>query len=555
MATASNSKFKGNMSKLEEIAKSKNLPIVDTVQVIRLLENDILLDLYRLDPTGPQWSKEEKTFNLDLNAKIRAVYKEMYNTEFTEDLLIHKNAPFCLNGAPGQGKTTAYEVAARNIAKRLSLNFVRDVTENHVPSLNDFLFVVQDSAGKTSVLEYALPRAVAVKERGVNGEEEENYYLKSALNWRFMCLNKSAGGILLFDDAPNASINVQNSFLQVAINKSFGGMKLRNAHIGFTGNMGAADGTYTNDFGSALRNRTVNVFVRDTVENFTLRGHMKFQTDCYDMGLLNYLQRNPDDLSSLPEQGSAAGFNSPRSWDDFVAKMIITLKRHGGKGVGEEACMDDLRIFAPSMLGDVVGAKVIAYYNSLLLGADPIAKEAITTGNLPEEKFTEKYGNGGTEDAVTFGYQYANACADYTTNMIRLKVDEFEKDNKNSTDEEFDLVIEGVLKEACLRFGKATERLLENEFSYGLNHLMSKIASSIPRMGRMSNDGPRLERTYPRIMSKVLCNMPDISPERQDLIIGTLSQSNKHRKEVMREDIGYASEAQEKTRSRTRTRS
>lgn len=546
---ATNSKIKGNMSKLEEIARSKGLPIVDTDQVIRLLENDILLDMYRLDPTGPMWSDEEKSHNLALNAKIKSVYKEMYNTEFSEDLLIHKNAPFCLNGAPGQGKTTSYEVAARNICKRLGLNFVRDVTENYVPSLNDFLFVVQDSAGKTSVLEYALPRAVAVKERGVNGEEEENYYLKSALNWRFMCLNKASGGILLFDDAPNASINVQNSFLQVAINKSFGGMKLRNAHIGFTGNMGAADGTYTNDFGSALRNRTVNLFVRDTVENFTYRGHVKFQTDCYDMGLLNYLQRNPDDLSSLPEQGSAAGFNSPRSWDDFVAKMIISLKRHGGKGVGEEACMEDLRIFAPSMLGNVVGQKVVAYYNALLLGADPIAKEAITTGKLDEKRFHEKYGTGGTEDSVTFGYQFANACADYTTNFIRHKVDEFDKKNPNSSTEEFDKAVEEILKDACTRMGNATEKLLENEFAYGLTHLMSKIASSIPRMGRMSNDGPRLERSYPRMMSKVLTNMPNVTPERQDLIIATLCGS------VRREVLIQDTEQQEQKKVRTRTRS
>lgn len=546
------SKIVGNMSMLESVAKGKNLPIVDTEQIIRFLENDILLDLYRKDPTGNQWTEEEKKFNLELNTKIRQVYQDMYNTEFTEELLINKNAPFCLNGAPGQGKTTAYVVAAENISKRLGLRMIRDVTEDYVPQMNDFLFVVQDSAGKTSVLEYALPRAVVVKEKNAQGVEEENYYLKSALNWRFMCLNKAAGGILLFDDAANASINVQNSFLQVAINKSFGGMKLRNAHIGFTSNLGAADGTYTNDFGSALRNRVVNVFVRDTVDNFIRRGHMLYQTDCYDMGLLNYLRRNPDDLSSLPEQGSAAGFNSPRAWDDFIAKMIITLKRHGGRGVGEEACFEDLRLLAPSMLGPTVGPKVVAYYRSLLLGADPIAKDAITKGELNKEAFEKKYGGGGTEESVTFGYQFANASADYTTSLIRKKMTEFDKANPNATDEAYDAHVKTVLDDACKRMGTACEFLLENEFAYGLTHLKSKIAANIPRMGRMTNDGPRLERNFARMMSTVFCTMPNMTRERQDLIISTLSESSLLRKKAMESTTG---DSQVQTKVRTRSRS
>ena len=55
------------------------------------------------------------------------------------------------------------------------------------------------------------------------------------------------------------------------------------------------------------------------------------------LGLINYLARNNDDRSSLPKNGSSAGFNSPRSWDDFISKFINTVIRHGGRGKGEEA--------------------------------------------------------------------------------------------------------------------------------------------------------------------------------------------------------------------------
>lgn len=539
---------KGNMNAIEELANSLDLPIVDTEEVIAMLENDILIDLYRKDPSAKYYSDEDKKFNLDINRKIEQVYEQKYGVPFSKDLLRNHSAPFCLNGAPGQGKTTAYVVAAENVCNLLDLNFIRDVEESYVPSRKDFLFVVQDSAGKTSTLEYALPRAVTIKERNAQGVEEDNYYLKSALNWRFMCLNKAAGGVLLFDDAANASINVQNSFLQVAINKTFGGMKLHAAHIGFTGNLGAADGTYTNALGSAFRNRVVMLFVRDTVENFVKRAYKKYNTSMGDLGLINYLTRNNDDLSSLPKQGSSVGFNSPRSWDDFIAKYINVVTRYGGRGKGEEASMKELRVLAGSFLGPVVGKKVVSYYNSLMLGADPIAKQALYD-KLDEKKFESKYGTGGTQEAISFGYQYANACGDYATNMIREKIAELKKNGVDEKHEKYKEKVMEALKEVMTRFTKAVMPLIDNELSYGITHLKSKLAAGVEGFGKLSNEGPVLDAEYARQISFVLCAHSDVTQERRALIIKVISGAS-----MIQQQVSTGTEAP-RVRTRTRTAS
>lgn len=536
----------GNMSAIEELANSLDLPIVDTEEVIAMLEHDILIDLYRKNPDSAYYSEEDRAFNHQINKNIKAAYEKKYGVPFTEDLLRNHSAPFCLNGAPGQGKTTAYVVAAQNVCKELGLNFIRDVEESYVPSRKDFLFVVQDSAGKTSTLEYALPRAVTVTEKNAQGQDEENYYLKSALNWRFMCLNKAAGGVLLFDDAANASINVQNSFLQVAINKTFGGMKLHAAHIGFTGNLGAADGTYTNSLGSAFRNRVVMLFVRDTVDNFVKRAYAKYNTSIGDLGIINYLTRNTDDLSSLPKQGSSVGFNSPRSWDDFISKFINTVIRHGGRGRGEEASMKELRVLANSFLGPVVGKKVVSYYNSLMLGADPIAKEAIYD-KLNMDKFKAKYGTGGTAEAISFGYQYANACGDYTTNMVREKINELKK-TVQKTDPKYNEKVKEILTDVIGRFAKAIMPLIDNEVSYGLTHLKSKLAAGVEGFGKLSNDGATLDAEFSRQISFVICAHPDVNPERRKLIIKVISGANMIQQQVELGEGGGGA------RVRTRTR-
>lgn len=544
----------GNMKAIEDLANSLDLPIVDTEEVINMLMSDMLIDLYRKDPDSEYFSDEDKKFNHEMNRRVEAAYLQLYGVPFTKDVMRNHNAPFCLNGAPGQGKTTAYVVAAEKVCKLLGLNFIRDVEESYVPKREDFLFVVQDSAGKTSVLEYALPRAVTVKERNSRGVEEDQYYLKSALNWRFMCLNKAAGGVLLFDDAANASVNVQNSFLQVAINKTFGGMKLHNAHIGFTGNLGAADGTYTNSLGSAFRNRVVMLFVRDTVPNFVKRAYAKYNTSVGDLGLINYLNRNNDDLSSLPKSGSSAGFNSPRSWDDFIAKFINTVIKNGGRGKGEEASMKELRIFAGAFLGPVISKKVVAYYNSLMLGADPIAKDAMYDKfESVRDRFTSKYGSGGSSESISFGFQYANACGDYATNLVRDKVskikEKMEKEGSlNPT--EYKQAVQEALKEVMKKFANAIMPLIDNEISYALTHLKSKLAASgIEGMGKMGHDGPLLDSEYARTIAFVICENPEVNLERRNLVINVISSANMIQQNVKLGDNSGASRVRTRSRS------
>ena len=453
---------------IDELAKNVNLPNRTTKKVIELLKHDILLSLYRENPEVP--GDEEKTkFNKDLNKKVEEAWTEKYNKKF--DPKVHaknKSLSLFLMGPPEQGKTSAYIVAAKEVCADLGLRFVDHVSDDYVPKRNDFVMVVQECAGENSAITFGgIPKAEEI----IDANGNKRSVLKKAVNYRFTVFEHCAGGVLLFDDAANAAQVIQNVLLPVAQFGSFQGMKINNACIGFTGNLGSLDGTYTTDLSSALRTRVISMFVTDTVKDFANRAYEYYNDSLGDMGIINFLLRNEKDFSVLPDPGEKSGFACPRSWDNLIQSVRSVVERNGGRGKGESESLEEIHALAYSIVGPEIGQKLAGYYNSMIRGADPLARQFVLENKPDMEMLGKKYSNGASPEDISFGYQFATACGDYAVNYISESNDP-----------------EKALEEGIKRFGTAVLQLNDSEFSFALEHLKNKLSSYITDFSQPTKD-------------------------------------------------------------------
>ncbi len=492
---------------IDELSKSVNLPNKSTKKVIELLKHDILLSLYRKNPEVP--GDEEKTaFNLSVNKKIEDVWLERYSKKF--DAKVHaknKNLSLFLMGPPGQGKTASYIVAAKEVCADLGLRFVDHVSDDYVPQRNDFVMVVQECAGENSAITFGgIPKAEEIED--ANGKKIS--VLKKAVNYRFTVFDHCAGGVLLFDDAANAAQVIQNVLLPVAQFGSFQGMKINNACIGFTGNLGSLDGTYTTELSSALRTRVIPMFVTDTVKDFANRAYEYYNDSLGDMGIINFLYRNEKEFSVLPDPSEKSGFACPRSWDNLIQSVRSVVERNGGRGKGENESLEEIHSLAYSMVGPEIGQKLAGYFNSMIRGADPLAREFVLENKPDMEKLSKKYSNGASPEDISFGYQFATAAGDYAVNFIS------ENDNPDK-----------ALEEGIKRFGTAVLQLNDSEFSFSLEHLKNKLSAYITDFSQPTKDGRELKNDIRTRIAVAINDLPDCGPGKREILIKVITDYDK----------------------------
>ncbi len=516
---------------IDELAKSVNLPNRSTKKVIDLLKHDILLSLYRKNPEEPlqiaqavvanmfdedkkaamiKNAEEKVKFNLEINKKVAEVYKE--NNGNTFNPAVHsknKSLSLFLMGPPGQGKTASYIVAAKEVCADMGLRFVDHVSDDYVPQQKDFVMVIQECAGENSAITFGgIPKAEEYidPETGV-----KKSVLKKAVNYRFTVFDHCAGGVLLFDDAANAAQVIQNVLLPVAQFGSFQGMKINNACVGFTGNLGSLDGTYTTELSSALRTRVIPMFVTDTVKDFANRAYEYYNDSLGDMGIINFLFRNEKEFSVLPDPSEKSGFACPRSWDNLIQSIRSVVERKGGRGRGESESLDEIHSLAYAMVGPEIGQKLAGYFNSMIRGADPLARQFVLLNNPDMDTLRKKYSNGASPEDISFGYQFATACGDYAVNYIS------ESNDPNK-----------ALEEGVRRFGNAVLQLNDSEFSFALEHLKNKLAAYITDFSQPTKNGREL--TGPireRIAHAINDNNPDCGPGKCDILIKVITDFDK----------------------------
>lgn len=252
------------------------------------------------------------------------------------------------------------------------------------------------------------------------------------------------------------------------------------------------------------------MFVTDTVKDFANRAYEYYNDSLGDMGMINFLFRNEKDFSVLPDASEKSGFACPRSWDNLIQSIRSVVERNGGRGVGENNSLEEIHQLAYSIVGPEIGYKLAGYFNSMIQGADPLARKFVLLNNPDMDLLKKKYSNGSSSESISFGYQFAAACGDYAVNYI--------SESKNP---------EAALEEGMKRFGTAVLQLNDSEFSFALDHMKNKLSAYVTSFSQPTKDGRELSGPIRSKIAYAINGLPDCGPGKREVLIKVITDFDK----------------------------
>lgn len=392
------------MSAVQQAIKNAvktDLPQIPLEVMIETIKMDMLQKFYGRNP--------------DLDSKIEAMIAEINDGFFFKQRKVKSTM---LMGFPGHGKTTAFKVAAQQIAEGLGMRFLLNPAEDEKVGPNDFLFNSVEMSGEVSLSGVVgLP---LVRKAETEGDVS---YTGHAPTLRLALCKEAGLSVVLFDDALNASPSIQNILLAFAEEGRFRGLDLgEHTYVGLTGNLGAADGTYTSKPSAALRTRLKVCYVEDDVDNWVARSQIKHKSVAGDGGVSAFLKQNPD-LFHAPNPRGDAAYPCPRSWEAVASvgeRIGATLHhirlKHGA--VSEQVLDHQLRMMhteVSAFVGPEAATKLRAWVRSMQNDAMPLAQIFLEKGSFTKEQaaiFEQRYGQGKSAEQMEFGLQYAYALAE-----------------------------------------------------------------------------------------------------------------------------------------------
>lgn len=516
-------------AQLDQIATKLELPRAETNDLVHLIKKDILRSVYRYPSTTMENGKEVQVplspEELDLNRRCEALYAKWHDGQSFPNYR-RKIRATGLFGPPGHGKTTSFEVAAREVAEGLGMRFLSPEQLEHVPmehiDINTFVFVSQETAGVASALEFAgLPSSEEVA--GTNQK-----YMGRLFTLPLLKLMKAGAGVLLLDDFLNAQRQIQDVGLSLTDRRRYGQLNLQQTYFGVTGNLGSMDDTNASRASSALRNRVRLFLAHDTVENFIQRiqAAKDFRDDLGDGFVRMYLHRYPQMFSEMPRKGTQGAYTTPRSLRDFIDEARDCLHRHGGRKNAARA-REELFTIARATLGIEAANSYNAFLEAVLSKADPLAREIIQEGKMSTEEIRKSYSEGGfSAKEQGFAYQFALALVDYAVHKV---------------------IQDGKMDEAIKRFGEGIVILDGSVFSFAIEELQNKLAAQVDKVkgpdGKdlvvSSSTGAtdkrrELTTQATETIGQLILSTGKVSQEQRSTMISVLSEMSKFETRVAR---------------------
>lgn len=505
-------------NEIKQTALSLGLEEIDTHTAIDSIAQDILLKMYTYpSATHPELTAAEER----RNAMIRKVYTEWnHGAEWHDDP--DPVPSTMLLGPPGQGKTTAFREAAKKVAAAMQLKFVDNPSDDYRVTEEDFLFVSQEFSAENSKISLTgIPAKMTDEVDGIT-------YMTQLVNRRLASLRKAGGGLLLLDDFPNASPNIQNVGLSLTEEGRFQGLGLQGVYVGVTGNLGSVDGTHTGRLSTALRSRCQIYFTQDHLGNFLARERRKFRDDVGLAGIDGFLERYEQYFMVMPNTKQSGGFETSRTWSKTIIETRRAIHRNGGNA---QKALPEIRRKASSHIGLEAGQAFYTYMNSLMLNADPLAKEVITEGRLDREKLEERFKDGFSADQQHFAYQYAVALADYTVRKIVKDGASLEGlDLANPTKEAANQALLAEKMETAIgRFAMGVMPLNMDMFTFSLDNLKSKLANAIDEISiKHGPNGRQLTTEAKKAMVKIVARTKGFTVDHKEAMIESLTDADKY---------------------------
>lgn len=341
-----------------------------------------------------------------------------------------------LMGPAAQGKTTAFKVAAKWIAERLNMRLLINPSDAVDVGPNDLLLVSSEMSGEvhnTGTTGLPMIRRLAVQaqeemaaEQGLalpGGGGHGNEYTSYAPDRRLVQARSAGAAIVLFDDALNASPNIQNILLSLAEEGRYRGLDLGpRTYVGLTGNLGALDGSNVHRASAPLRTRVKVLLVMDSVEQWAHRAQLSCTTVVGDGGIAEFLRQNPE-LFYAPKPRGYGSYPVSRTWDGFLAELEeVSLILHGlrERGALNEALLDKylgrIRDSAIGFVGNEAAIRFRAFVQANQTNAVPLARDLLKGkgefSTARAEEFARWLGSGHGLEQRNFASQFALALAE-----------------------------------------------------------------------------------------------------------------------------------------------
>ncbi|PKM47054.1 MAG: hypothetical protein CVV05_01135 [Gammaproteobacteria bacterium HGW-Gammaproteobacteria-1] len=344
-------------------------------------------------------------------AQIEAAWLKRFDLPFVK----YKPTSSYLRGFPGHGKTTAYLSAAREVAKMLGMNLIEQPESPQPVGENDLLLYVINLSGEVSNLAVSgVPKIV---------EDNGVHYTQRMPPFALATARKAGIAVVVLDDMPNASPNIQNISNDLMDRGRAQGLDLGpRALVGATGNLGSEDGTHVSSTSTATATRNNNYMVEDNVEDWCARTIHEHKDSAADAGIVAFLSRHPDMFHMPTKRKKGEPYPTPRSWSRALEEHFRPLYHyvsHGATQGKSSGWRDDLVNrtceLAAGLLGLEVADKVAGYYRQMFNHSLPLAKEVIETGTLSaasQKRFAANYGDGVSAESAQFFMQFQTSLVD-----------------------------------------------------------------------------------------------------------------------------------------------
>lgn len=357
--------YKTPAPSIKKMGDSSGLPMMRIATIIPDLQNDILRTMHTNGQNKVIDGLVEKAFH-NLNG-------------FAYRNRADRVVPLFVKGPPGQGKTTAFRIASKNIAEAMGVRLFVNPTIIDSPSETDIILVEATLAGllsPTSLI--GLP----------NTDNGVTVYVPPA---RMKMLADSPLSIMVLDDLENAVAGVKNAAMPAILDKLLLDFKLGDTcYVGATGNLGNVDNTNTTMGSDALFNRMKTLLGYDTLGDWLERAYnnTSYQDEIGLCFLDVFLIQNPNLFYPDRDSKTRGPTATSRSYDGLLG----TLRNEFGDyldrmnaGLNPPSIEIGIKSKIHGQVGKEVAEKMNLFYHDVLSVAYPAALEAMGKKGLSND--------------------------------------------------------------------------------------------------------------------------------------------------------------------------
>lgn len=399
---------------LEDMAAKSGLPFTK----IGSLKDDLQKKMLRSWYTNGEDSTADNM--------IHNAWEKLFGYEFNSKNPDSFVTPMGVLGPPGQGKTSVFTSAMKEIADAMDVKFYVNPNPNDVYSGKiteyDLVFRALILAGEVSTTTLSgIP---------YSDDNDVTRFNPPAI---LQSLQRSKFAVMIGDDAMNAHSHIQNALMDIVNTKLFRETYVgEGTYLSITGNLGALDGTNVNKQSSAFANRVEMVLAGDTCGAFLQRAHDMFIDGvddsfgtCYISDfLIDNVESNPNLFYSGPDKKNRGPHTSSRSLDNLIRTLRDTFADHDAAknaGVSVRPLFNQIEDICPRYVGLDFSDSFCAYVQDLVTLARPTALELLEYGTLSTEtrdKFKDKLLNSDGLESERLAHGFLRQIQNKVTNDI-----------------------------------------------------------------------------------------------------------------------------------------